>query len=49
APRLAASTGHSAHTGALAVAGGAAGLVALTAFLAVVLPRARRRGWRAGV
>ncbi|MET9535488.1 MULTISPECIES: S8 family serine peptidase [unclassified Streptomyces] len=49
APQLAASTGHSAHAGAVAVAGGAAGLVALTAFLAVVLPRARRRGWRPGV
>ncbi|WP_406348061.1 S8 family serine peptidase [Streptomyces sp. NBC_00144] len=49
APQLAASTGHSAHAGAVAVAGGAAGLIALTAFFAVVLPRARRRGWRAGV
>lgn len=48
APQLAASTGHSAHAGAVAVAGGAAGLIALTAFFAVVLPRARRRGWRAG-
>ncbi|WP_329167645.1 S8 family serine peptidase [Streptomyces sp. NBC_01387] len=49
APQLAASTGDSAHAGAVAVAGGAAGIVALTAFFAVVLPRARRRGWRAGV
>lgn len=49
APQLAAGIGDSAHTGAVAVAGGAAGLVALTAFFAVVLPRARRRGWRAGV
>ncbi|MFE7352497.1 S8 family serine peptidase [Streptomyces sp. NPDC057543] len=49
APQLAAGTGDSAHAGAVAVAGGAAGIVALTAFFAVVLPRARRRGWRPGV
>ncbi|MCX4678602.1 S8 family serine peptidase [Streptomyces sp. NBC_01433] len=33
---------------ALTVAGSATGLVLLVAFLAVVLPRGRRRGWRAG-
>ncbi|MFG3407244.1 S8 family serine peptidase [Streptomyces sp. NPDC048142] len=33
---------------ALAVAGGAAGVTMLVAFLAFVLPRGRRRGWRAG-
>ncbi|MEU5714541.1 S8 family serine peptidase [Streptomyces sp. NPDC020403] len=33
---------------ALAVAGGAVGVTLLVAFLAFVLPRGRRRGWRAG-
>ncbi|MFJ2027811.1 S8 family serine peptidase [Streptomyces sp. NPDC087897] len=33
---------------ALAVVGGAAAVTLLVAFLAVVLPRGRRRGWRAG-
>lgn len=33
---------------ALAVAGGAVAVTLLVAFLAVVLPRGRRRGWRAG-
>ncbi|WP_128984518.1 S8 family serine peptidase [Streptomyces roseicoloratus] len=42
------ATGAAARTAALLVAVGSAGAVLAVAFLAAVVPRGRRRGWRAG-